>query len=70
VNGEPDDKWFHEPLVGDNADIWIPFSVNFPPGDVFVWIIANDHRQCGLNDVSTDARFETDYLLEEVHIPN
>jgi hypothetical protein len=68
VDGEPDDTWHHEPLVGDNAEIWIPFTVNFPPGPVLVWIISNDHRQCGLNDVSTDARMETEYMLEEVHI--
>jgi hypothetical protein len=70
IEGEPDNKWYHEPLVGENAEIWLPFTINFPPGNVFIWIIADDHRQCGLNDVSTDARMETEYVLQEVHIPD
>ena len=70
VDGEPDSTWYHKPLVGDNADLWIPCTINFPPGNVLIWIGAHDNRACSVNDVSMDARFETQYVVTEVHIPN
>ena len=70
VDGEPDSTWYHKPLVGENADLWIPCTINFPPGDVLIWIGAHDNRACSVNDVSMDARFETQYVVTEVHIPD
>ncbi len=68
VEGDPDSKWFHLPMLAENAVIWIPLRVNFPPGAVFIWVGSHDARRCGLDDMSTAQTMQTKYCLEEVHI--
>ena len=69
VKGDPDSKWYHMPMLANNSEIWIPFTVNFPPDSVFIWVGCEDHRQSGIDDMSVDATMKTEYVLEEVHIP-
>jgi hypothetical protein len=68
IQGDPESKWFHVPLLPANADVWVSLRVNFPPGPVFVWVGARDSRQCFSDDMSTTQTMETRYSLEEVHI--
>jgi hypothetical protein len=37
---------------------------------VSIWIGAHDNRACSVNDVSMDARFETQYVVTEVQFPS
>lgn len=68
VAGEPDDEWRHETLIPDNTEFWLPFTVNFPPDDVFIWIAAQNIHNTGLGDVSIDATMTVRYRIEEVVI--
>lgn len=68
VGGEPDDEWRHETLIPDNTEFWLPFTVDFPPDDVFIWISAQNIHSTGLGDVSIDATMTVRYRIEEVLI--
>jgi hypothetical protein len=68
VKGSPDSKWYHLDWIAPEAVLWLPFAADFPPDWVYIAIGAEDHRQIGVNDVSTNQAMDSRYKVEQVWI--
>lgn len=68
LEGSPDSDWFHLDWLAPDSVVWVPVTVDLPPDWVYIAVGAEDHRQTGVNDVSTDQTMDSRYVLEEAWI--